>query len=289
MDEKFSLRWGIPYDQGFTVIPNIILKNYARLGITTNEMMLVIHLASYKHEAQNSEAYPSLRALAYETGKSIRQIQRILRSLESKGMLRIVHQNGSVSIYDFTPLAQKCHELAQEEPCQKCHPLTKMSGGDDKNVRGGGDMDVRGGTTFLSPEEKTIKRENKKDNNNSGVVVPSQPSKEKELQELAYQALRSKGITEKTARCLVQKHPPHRIFTICTAAERQPGVRDKAAWTIKALEGDWSVALRASHPYENEEYRRMEALLRQGAYKIRNPLTGEYIDVPKRNNGQGRT
>jgi hypothetical protein len=314
MEERFSVRWGIPLlDEGFTVVPNVVLDNYARLGLTPQEAMLIIHIARYKFERPYSEAYPSTVLLAAQMGKSKRWVIELLHRLEAKGLIRIIRRDGLPSVYDLSPLAQRCLEISQSpladtlpvnfsaSPVHETSPLPPTCEGgpvkfsaipvhETSPVNSSSPPPVNSSSPppvkSSSPEEEQYK--NKRNNNNSGVVVSNQPSesKEKDLKRLAYQSLKARGISEETARRLAEKYPLQRVLAVCVAADHSAGVRDKAAWIIKALEGDWAVGARASHPYENEDYRRMEEALRRGAYRIKDPITGQWIEPPRRGNGQ---
>jgi hypothetical protein len=292
MEERFSVRWGIPLlDEGFTVVPNVVLDNYARLGLTPQEAILIIHIARYKFERPYSEAYPSTALLAAQMGKSKRWVIELLHRLEAKGLIRIIRRDGLPSVYDLSPLAQRCLELSQSPPSETSpvnfpaspvHETSPVNSSSPPPVNSSSPPPVKSS----SPEEEQYK--NKRNNNNSGVVVSNQPaeSKDKNLKELAYQSLRSRGVSENIARRLADEYPLQRILAVCVAADHSAGVRDKAAWIVRALEGDWAVGARASHPYDNEEYRRMEETLRRGAYRIKDPITGQWIEPPRRGNGQ---
>jgi DNA-binding MarR family transcriptional regulator len=292
MEERFSVRWGIPLlDEGFTVVPNVVLDNYARLGLTPQEAMLIIHIARYKFERPYSEAYPSTALLAAQMGKSKRWVIELLHRLEAKGLIRIIRRDGLPSVYDLSPLAQRCLELSQSPLSETSpadfsaipvHETSPVNSSSPPPVNSSSPPPVKSS----SHEEEQYK--NKRNNNNSGVVVSNQPSesKEKDLKRLAYQSLKARGISEETARHLAEEYPLQRILSVCVAADHSASVRDKAAWIIRALEGDWAVGARASHPYDNEEYRRMEGALRRGAYRIKDPITGQWIDPPGRKNGQ---
>ena len=288
MEDKFSVRWGTPYlEAGFTVIPNLILRNYARLGLTAQECMLVIHIASYKYENANSQAYPSVSTIAQEMGLSKRWVLTLLARIEQKGLLRIIRRDGQPSVYDISPLAQKCLELAQSA---HAHDHASEEGSEACTIVQGGEVEFTAPVNSTSPvpvnssspEEKNVRKENKNNNNGGGVVVSNQPPERKELHELAITTLRSRGISEEVARRLAQSHPLQRILEVSLAADRSPGVKDKAAWIIRALEGDWAVGVRAAHPYDNQAYRELEELLRQGRYIVRDPITGEIIHAPGR-------
>src|SRR5215210_2357753 len=81
-------RWGDELlDDGFTVIPNLIMKHYAKLGISPSEMMLVAHIVQYQWTEKNP--YPSLKGIAERMGLSRRQVNNYIKSLKDKGYLEV--------------------------------------------------------------------------------------------------------------------------------------------------------------------------------------------------------
>lgn len=99
---------------GFTSIPNRLIQNFTRLGITHSEMMFVVVVwYSWWHK---DEPYPTLATIAHRLGVSWRQTHRYAKSLENKGFVMITHRANSnggqdASEYDFGPLLEAVLDL----------------------------------------------------------------------------------------------------------------------------------------------------------------------------------
>lgn len=59
------------------------------------EQSILLSLADHAHD-DGTKVFPSLRRTAWKTAYSVRQVRRILRSLEGIGALEIVHTGGGV-------------------------------------------------------------------------------------------------------------------------------------------------------------------------------------------------
>ncbi|MFA7468367.1 MAG: DnaD domain protein [Desulfotomaculaceae bacterium] len=100
--------------QGFTSIPNLLLKLYKNMGISDTEMMLVIQLFRLRTEDKNF--LPSLKELGNVMQKNEEQITADLESLLQKEMLRVTdfYDDGRhlvIKGYDFEPLFEKLSEI----------------------------------------------------------------------------------------------------------------------------------------------------------------------------------
>lgn len=100
--------------QGFTSIPNLLLKLYKQLSITDDEMMLIIQL--FRLRAEEKRFLPSVKELGSVMDKSDEQITADLESLLKKEMLKITDYYDAESHliikgYDFEPLFEKLSEI----------------------------------------------------------------------------------------------------------------------------------------------------------------------------------
>ena len=60
---RITVRFGVELlEDGHTAVPNLVLNNYAKLGITPAEMMLAVHIWQYWWTEK--QPYPSLQAVA---------------------------------------------------------------------------------------------------------------------------------------------------------------------------------------------------------------------------------
>jgi len=103
---------------GFSAVPTLFLKSYAKLGITPTEAMLIIHLMSYKWDARRP--FPSVARLSTNLGLSDGRVRSLLRRLErEKKMLRRIHRRGRTNEFDFTPLIEALETIRDERRADK--------------------------------------------------------------------------------------------------------------------------------------------------------------------------
>ncbi|MBJ8836023.1 helix-turn-helix domain-containing protein, partial [Citrobacter freundii] len=97
---------------GWTTIPNELLKNQARLGLSNSELVLLIHLISFMHSS-SAKIFPSIELLSERMSQDRRTIQRTIQRLEEKELIRKrVRSKGKLDIgltnvYDISPLMLK--------------------------------------------------------------------------------------------------------------------------------------------------------------------------------------
>ncbi len=174
--------WGEILDEGFTSVPNILLRYRSRIGLKPKHVMLIVDIMSYKWDSKYP--FPSYSTLAQRSGIEERSVKRITQDLEELGLLvkspRFDEETGAqvTTVFDFRPLVQKLIEelnkgddyeeeldfddeneneigigrLIPEDaiPEQKTNKK-RTPKGDDKIVRGEGDKNVTRGVTILSP------------------------------------------------------------------------------------------------------------------------------------------
>ncbi len=79
-------RWSSSIDDGFTAIPNVLLKHQQDLEITCNELCVLIHVIMFWWDADQGP-YPSAGTIAKRMGSSTRSVERHLASLSEKALL----------------------------------------------------------------------------------------------------------------------------------------------------------------------------------------------------------
>jgi len=181
--------WGEILDEGFTSVPNILLRYRTRLGLKPKHIMLIIDIMSHKWDSESP--FPSYSTLAHRSGIDERSVKRITQDLEELGLLiktpRFDDETGAqvTTVFDFRPLVQKLIDemnggenetYSDDEEEYSVGRLTKENItperintkkinrlGNDKNVTGEGDKNVTrgvtklppGGVTKMSPKEYT--------------------------------------------------------------------------------------------------------------------------------------
>ena len=179
--------WGEILDEGFTSVPNILLRYRSKIGLKPKHIMLIIDIMSYKWDA--GYPFPSYSTLSQRSGIEERSVKRITQDLEELGLLvktpRFDSNTGAqvTTVFDFRPLVRKLiEELNRDDevldntvnidvssPTLKKKVIkNKTTKRDDKNVRGEGDKNVTrgvtelalGGVTEMSPKEYTSNNKN---------------------------------------------------------------------------------------------------------------------------------
>ena len=155
--------WGDILDEGFTSVPNLLLRYRSSLGIKPKHLTLIIDIMSFKWDRYSP--FPSYSTLAKRAGIEERSIKRITQDLEELYLLikepRFDQETGAqiTTIFDFRPLVKKLtEEMLKEDLYQDTGEENATNSNDrwhDKNVTGGGDKNVTGGVTKMSPKEYT--------------------------------------------------------------------------------------------------------------------------------------
>lgn len=114
--------------EGMTSVPNLLLKYYSKIGITDNEMMLVIQLMYL--QTSTDQQFPSFETLAGFMSADSAHIKADLASLIEKGIISINHiysknTDDIVAIYSYEPLFEKIMELWACEKIEACQQMKK--------------------------------------------------------------------------------------------------------------------------------------------------------------------
>lgn len=72
-------------DDGFTQLPTRLLVHQRELGITAQELALIVQIASYMRGA--ALPFPPVKALAYRMSVTEHSIRRLIHGLEAKGLV----------------------------------------------------------------------------------------------------------------------------------------------------------------------------------------------------------
>lgn len=108
----FANKWSYQLQtDGFTPIPNTLIKNQAKLKITDAELVVIVSLASFKWDRQMP--YPSVATLCSFTGKTSGAVRNNLRNLEKKGFIKRVYRENQTNKYDLSPLIKVLNSYTQ--------------------------------------------------------------------------------------------------------------------------------------------------------------------------------
>lgn len=124
---------------GFSVIPSLIFKAQARLGLSATQLAVLLQIADHWWSAGDLP-FPSKSLIAERLGLSPRQIQRHLTDLEKGGFIKrierkVKHKGQLSNLYDLTGLVSKLKKLEPEftKVAQQNKQITQK-GGIPKNV-----------------------------------------------------------------------------------------------------------------------------------------------------------
>ncbi|WP_066635867.1 DnaD domain-containing protein [Desulfolucanica intricata] len=111
--------------QGFTSIPNLLLKHYKYMGISDMEMLLLIQLLRLRFDEK--DLFPTPETLSNYVQSDIPEIEHNLANLIEKGILAITkyydeNQDMILPGYDFEPLFEAVSEIWA---CAKVKELEK--------------------------------------------------------------------------------------------------------------------------------------------------------------------
>ena len=127
INDVFMSRWGDAEldDKQYAYVPGWILRHYHKfeyagadqaqhgkaVGITADEFQVMVHIMSFKYDAPDAEARPSLMTIAEQMGKHVSSVRRTVKRLKDKGALKVELQDGKPSVYDFGELASQCRRF----------------------------------------------------------------------------------------------------------------------------------------------------------------------------------
>ncbi|MCH7950606.1 MAG: helix-turn-helix domain-containing protein [Candidatus Dadabacteria bacterium] len=145
--------WGEILDEGFTSVPNILLRYRSRIGLKPKHIMLIIDIMSYKWDA--GYPFPSYSTLSQRSGVEERSVKRITQDLEELGLLVKTPRFDSetraqvTTVFDFRPLIKKLIEEMNRDDeivdstgnmadiSNQSHSLFKKKVSENRAFRGG--------------------------------------------------------------------------------------------------------------------------------------------------------
>lgn len=269
----FEARWGQEVaSYGIDSIPNVFLSNYAKLGISPNQSMAIVHAFSFKWTSEHP--FPSMSTIAELMGKSQRQVIRYFKDLEKRGFLikteRFAEDGRQLScLLDFSPLLAACIQVAN---------------------RGEGDThDTRVRVTPMTHETEEVQETETTTSTPGTKLSPTTYRRDvvvKEEEQRPVSDLIGFGINERIAIQMVAEYGIDRVIEVVAWVKNQNGlIRNPAGLARKALEEGWNIAPRMPVYYspppkiwrgfeeltETETERQVE-VTRQGLRSLREAL-----------------
>ena len=167
-DNSLSAKWSEEIaEDGFTMLPNALLKHYGQLGLTPSEFLVLVNIESYRWEADDFP-YPTVETLAKRVSMKTRTVTRLVTRLHSdkKLIIRRPRRNTS-NEYSFHPMIYRLTQLVRQEKLVQIR----------KNHSSSGLNDISGLSplTILSPKEDSLK-------NTHGITLTSRQNSLRESQ-----------------------------------------------------------------------------------------------------------
>lgn len=113
-------KWGKPaVENGWTLLPNILLERQAVLGINATEINVLLHILKHWWQADNLP-FPEMNTIAQAMGVSRSTVQRSIRRMEGAGLIQRIARkaaNGgnTSNKYDFSGLVKHLEPYAVDE------------------------------------------------------------------------------------------------------------------------------------------------------------------------------
>jgi biotin operon repressor len=103
---ELDLKWGgIIRGQGWTAVPNLLLKKQGELQLKAIELNVLLNLIRFWWNPDNAP-FPSLEKMAIEMGISDRTVYRTISSLEENGFIQRIQEDGKTK-YELSGLVNK--------------------------------------------------------------------------------------------------------------------------------------------------------------------------------------
>lgn len=112
--KKVSFRWGVAEleSDGSIYLHGFMLRNYAKLGLTRDEFLCLVHFAAYHYESEDGESRPASKTIANQMGYAhVNSVYRLIKSLTQKGMIEVTKHQGKPSTINAAGFARKAIDL----------------------------------------------------------------------------------------------------------------------------------------------------------------------------------
>lgn len=118
-DGRPYAKWGEAAIAGWQAVPDVLLKNQSRLGLSATELLVLLNVLSFWWYAEELP-FPRGTTVAKRMGVTPRTVQRSLQALIDKGLLTkkrdLGRDNKERDVLDPSGLVELLRKLAVEEP-----------------------------------------------------------------------------------------------------------------------------------------------------------------------------
>ena len=102
---------------GYTQVPNFLLKRQAELGLNSSELVILLQLWSFDFGSRTAE--PAHSTVAKSVGLTSSAVRHNIASLENKGFLKRNFRVGSRNEYNLAPAINKLRSHSYSHPAKK--------------------------------------------------------------------------------------------------------------------------------------------------------------------------
>jgi DNA replication protein DnaD len=114
-----SAKSGEAAEAGFQTIPDALLKNQAKLGLSSTDMVALLNVAM---DSRHQRPFPRSTTIAGRMGVVVRTVQRALATLRRRGLLAKAREASPGGrrreVCDLSGLVERLAELAEDDPSQ---------------------------------------------------------------------------------------------------------------------------------------------------------------------------
>jgi hypothetical protein len=125
-------KWGDGLNAGFQLLPDVLLKNQHKLGLTSTDLVVLINLTMQWWYPER-HPFPKTATIARRMGASSRTVQRSLTRLEKLGLVQKVRSPSLESRRAFDPsgLVERVSLLARHDPGYRDRSRGRYGGGSE--------------------------------------------------------------------------------------------------------------------------------------------------------------
>lgn len=132
--DTIAERWGDAVASGFTVVPNSLIRAQVELGLTANDIVVLLNLLVHWWH-RDRLPFPRTSVIAKRTGLSRRTVQRALKSLQKKGLVVKIRGADQRSRFDLDGLRTALSKHAINDPWHR--PNTVRAPGELRRIEAG--------------------------------------------------------------------------------------------------------------------------------------------------------